>query len=1090
MKKHSLRRPVLMLLAATLAPGLAWSQEAAKSTTTTTTEDDELIVLSPFNVDTSKDKGYKATNSTSGTRLNTAIKDVPLNLEVITNDFMRDTGAKNLREALRYSAGVVLESQADAFTDDDSNIASSGANDPRGVTRREGDSTIKLRGFVIDQVLRDGFRRQYSADWINIARTEVLRGPSALLYGVGSLGGVINFFPKLPEYTPKTSLGVTIGNYNFIRAEFDTTAPMGTSSWKPAFRVTGAYQQRGDYTEYFRERHWVIAPVFTIKPFKGTTVIFDNEFGYQNQEGVGFQNLRSNIGQQADSAGRNAQWLTDTSGGLIETRTFRWSGKDPYMRGPYRNNIFDIQQQVGENLWLKAGVAQSRAVFDSRQINAHVSSGTLESTAGMADPNNYYAYGTTTIGGSTIPIRAALLSGASPTDVFNNRSTNSARLDRLYGYTESNIFNTIGTNTGPQFNDKSMIIYRWDDQDRDELRDQFRADATYKLDLGKYGRHQFVVGTQYMKMKTTKDISGSAYGYTNLTTRAVTSVQDWQRFNFKNPGDYAPFTYGKQGDGAPDVPTYKLYHDLENTWDAGYYGVYQGQFFNDRITLIGGARWDRSDANTRRSFIYEKGHKDALTGRGTDGTSGGVPTATSPQLGVSVKITKDLSIFADYSEGVVPNPYAADGNGNMLKPTKAKSKEVGVKFDLLDGRISGTISAYEIKREGQPKYVWWAPNPWKSKQDGWDTNLPNAVVGDFATPDAMWAVVHSTQGMNTTQGLALAKRIWSPGWWPLLNEVFAAATPSAAYNGPEGSRFWTWDLTGLAYSANVNTANYDPNYTGNLWFPLFNLADPDVAKAFDAIAAVPGWKGNYGTNGGNTFRWADGSRGYTNGPGSSGAYVPMNDQSRGWDASFIFTPNDSLQVVLNFAHVDRVVTTSTYNFVKLGYWPAGAWMQTDPNFGTYSPTRTTLQAYGDRADSSTYRVIVPDYNNPVDDTPRNSASTWIKYNFDQTVPSLKGWTVGLGGQWEDKRMWFTGFSGSNVVLRSGSQDGASQTNLVKFYTKERYVLNMMVEYRTKISNKYNLRLALNGDNVLDDQKRYGLVYAPGSTYRFSTGLDF
>ena len=124
--------------------------------------DEEVIVLSPFEVTTTQDKGYKATNATSGTRLNTPIKDVPLNLEVITNDFLRDTGAKSLREGLRYSAGVVLESQSDAFAEDDDNPSSAGANDPRGVTRRAGESTTKLRGFVIDQVLRDGFRRQYS----------------------------------------------------------------------------------------------------------------------------------------------------------------------------------------------------------------------------------------------------------------------------------------------------------------------------------------------------------------------------------------------------------------------------------------------------------------------------------------------------------------------------------------------------------------------------------------------------------------------------------------------------------------------------------------------------------------------------------------------------------------------------------------------------------------------------------------------------------------------------------------------------------------------------------------------------------------
>src|SRR3954466_7498880 len=75
-------------------------------------EKDKTIVLSPFVVDASQDQGYRATNSISGSRLNTPIKDLPMSLEVITSEFMKDIGANDLRQALAYSAGIVTESQA------------------------------------------------------------------------------------------------------------------------------------------------------------------------------------------------------------------------------------------------------------------------------------------------------------------------------------------------------------------------------------------------------------------------------------------------------------------------------------------------------------------------------------------------------------------------------------------------------------------------------------------------------------------------------------------------------------------------------------------------------------------------------------------------------------------------------------------------------------------------------------------------------------------------------------------------------------------------------------------------------------------
>jgi outer membrane receptor for ferric coprogen and ferric-rhodotorulic acid len=86
------------------APKPAVAPEAAKPAAT-----EETIVLSPFKVTTEKDNGYKATNATSGTRLNTEIKDLPMPIEVITEKFIRDTGSTDLRESLRYSSGIMLK---------------------------------------------------------------------------------------------------------------------------------------------------------------------------------------------------------------------------------------------------------------------------------------------------------------------------------------------------------------------------------------------------------------------------------------------------------------------------------------------------------------------------------------------------------------------------------------------------------------------------------------------------------------------------------------------------------------------------------------------------------------------------------------------------------------------------------------------------------------------------------------------------------------------------------------------------------------------------------------------------------------------
>ncbi|MFO7724688.1 MAG: hypothetical protein R6V45_03980, partial [Oceanipulchritudo sp.] len=115
--------PLTVILAAVL-PGLAQSDNDAS-------EDDPVFELSPFEVSTSEDSGYYASNAISGSRINVPIQDMPLTIEVVTSEFIQDTGATDLRESLKYSSGILLQSQNDAFGLND-NVGN--VNNPEGAT--------------------------------------------------------------------------------------------------------------------------------------------------------------------------------------------------------------------------------------------------------------------------------------------------------------------------------------------------------------------------------------------------------------------------------------------------------------------------------------------------------------------------------------------------------------------------------------------------------------------------------------------------------------------------------------------------------------------------------------------------------------------------------------------------------------------------------------------------------------------------------------------------------------------------------------------------------------------------------------------
>ncbi|MEO6246154.1 MAG: hypothetical protein ABIQ12_12040, partial [Opitutaceae bacterium] len=52
---------------------------------------DEAILLNPFDVTAATTKGYMATNTISGTAMNTPLRDVPMAINVITAEFLADT---------------------------------------------------------------------------------------------------------------------------------------------------------------------------------------------------------------------------------------------------------------------------------------------------------------------------------------------------------------------------------------------------------------------------------------------------------------------------------------------------------------------------------------------------------------------------------------------------------------------------------------------------------------------------------------------------------------------------------------------------------------------------------------------------------------------------------------------------------------------------------------------------------------------------------------------------------------------------------------------------------------------------------------
>src|SRR5258708_6756539 len=169
--------------------------------------------------------------------------------------------------------------------------------------------------------------------------------------------------------------------------------------------------------------------------------------------------------------------------------------------------------------------------------------------------------------------------------------------------------------------------------------------------------------------------------------------------------------------------------------------------------------------------------------------------------------------------------------------------------------------------------------------------------------------------------------------------------------------------------------------------------------------------------------------------------------------------------------------TSAYKYVKVPYVFGSQWAIW--NFPTYGwgtfqgiPAK---DAYTDPTDSSTFKGIGVGTGQSLDDTPAHTITVWNRYDFKH-IEALKGLVVGFGGTWESPRKWTNGYATDGTWIAVPGSDG--QLHSLVLDTKSRLTLSMMAEYTYKLSRKAEVALRFNIDNLLNDQQRYGLIYAP------------
>lgn len=129
------------------------------------------------------------------------------------------------------------------------------------------------------------------------------------------------------------------------------------------------------------------------------------------------------------------------------------------------------------------------------------------------------------------------------------------------------------------------------------------------------------------------------------------------------------------------IPNNDTFANFEN---IGAYSANQLSLLDDRLIVVGGLRWSKSKAQAVQRLTGVAGNSFETS-------------RTTPQFGAGYKLRRDFMIYGSYSESFIAanSMLATKGIADRVaEPFLGSGYELGIKTDLLDGRLSGSLSYF------------------------------------------------------------------------------------------------------------------------------------------------------------------------------------------------------------------------------------------------------------------------------------------------------------------------------------------------------------------------------------------------------------
>lgn len=690
---------------------------------------DAPVELSPFVVSTQTERGYAATNTLDGSRLNTPLRDTPAAISVFTRDFLDDLGATSMEEILRYDLTAEI-SKSDA--DPGGGGAQANMFGDQGLTFRS-------RGLTGGSSI-NGFQSAVESNTYNVERVAATRGPNAILFGTGAPGGVLNFRTRQPSSTRNlVSLELKVAGESTKRAAVDVNRVLLRD--RLGLRVMATRDRKGSPQPHQYQDFQGITLAAGWQLRRDTSLVVS--YARDHNEGVSGRDwnhvdslsrfttalrdgrIRWNPAlERYENANGSALVAAAAGTGTVSNRTVLTYGPD---------------LAVPPQLWEGATALVNRATLST---NASVFE--FNSAAPIVD-ERYERFGSVTPSGAG---EFAGVRTSNLTAILNHRLLPRLFVELAYNRNQRRSDTTLGQNPAlaadlnyrlPDGRLNPFFLgegYYYSQQNflrlqRRNANETLRASFSYDQDLGpRWGQHRAAVMAERNVNENRRLRSREVWANRPYNAAAENAAnQVFRRRYIRIGSPAADYTSGFQPGNPVNLESFTSAFPtvgrLTTDWAAAnaldfddrlttdtLMGVVQSAFLDRRLVVTAGVRDDTIRARGPRTlrdpatgkFRFATAADQAVfTPLQRDWFSTDEQTGLRKSAGAVLHLTRNFSLVANYATGV----GLQERNRSSLPedetppPTRGVSRDLGLAFSFLENRISGSLKHYSSRSLGE-----------------------------------------------------------------------------------------------------------------------------------------------------------------------------------------------------------------------------------------------------------------------------------------------------------------------------------------------------------------------------------------------------